>query len=147
MNYLAKNSKHTKFGLIDREDICLIEGKNVNICSDGYARIGSVRLHRLVMERILSRPIKKGFVVDHINRNRLDNRRENLREVTVLKNNLNKDLSKSSRKCYGSTFLKKRNKWQAQIKINNKQTYLGVFDTEEQAQACYLEKARELGMI
>lgn len=142
MQYTASNSKLSLYGLIDSIDLDLITGKNVNLNSEGYARICKEKLHRLVIVRALGRPIKAGFMVDHINRNKLDNRRENLREVSCLENNINKD--RKGRKSFGSTYLKSRGKWQAQIKINGKQTYLGVFNTEEQAQECYLKKAKEL---
>lgn len=61
---------------------------------DGYAK-GSINgkpvlMHRLIMERMLGRNINNGFVVDHINGNRSDNRRENLREVDTATNNRNR---------------------------------------------------------
>lgn len=50
---------------------------------DGYAqkRFNGVRkkAHRIVLERMLGRPLEKGELVDHINRDKLDNRRSNLR--------------------------------------------------------------------
>ena len=114
-----------------------------NINSEGYARSGSDKVHVVVMKRVLGREIKPGFVIDHINRNKLDNRRNNLREVTSRVNSLNKS---KSREFFGSTFLKHRNKWQAQIKINGKQTYLGVFNLESEACECYLKKVKELDL-
>ena len=46
----------------------------------GYARYGRDRLHQVVLGR------KSGFVIDHINRDKLDNRRENLRHLTPSQN-------------------------------------------------------------
>lgn len=121
MFYTASNSKKSLIGSIDKIDIDLLIGRKINLNSEGYARIGTNKLHRLILERVLGRNIMDGFMVDHINRDKLDNRRKNLREVSCLLNNINKD--RKGRKCFGSTFLKARNKWQAQIKINGKQTF------------------------
>lgn len=49
-----------------------------------------VRLHKLILEQMLGRPLREGMEVDHINRNPLDNRRSNLREVTRSENERNK---------------------------------------------------------
>lgn len=50
----------------------------------------SWRLHRYIMINILGNEITPQNPVDHINRNPLDNRRENLRIVTVSENNRNR---------------------------------------------------------
>lgn len=116
---------------------------NSKPCSYGYIRFRGTRLHRLILERKLGRPIKQGYVCDHINRNKLDNRRENLRECTVLENNLNSVKHKLG-KYQGYAYLKARNKWQAQIKINGKQKYLGIFNNEKEAHDRYLQELKIL---
>ena len=45
--------------------------------SDGTTR----SVHKRVLEKKLGRPIRKGYDVDHINRNKNDNRPRNLREL------------------------------------------------------------------
>ena len=62
-------------------------------------------------------------LVDHINENKSDNRRVNLRELTHKQNLLNRSSVK------GVYFNKKNNKWVAQISSK----YLGSFDTEDAA--------------
>ena len=147
MNYIAKNFKESKTGLIDDDCFYLINNKTINLNSEGYARIGNKKLHQIILEIKLNRKIKKGLVVDHINRNRLDNRKINLREVSIRINSINKTPSiKYNRNHCGCTFLKSRNKWQSQIKINGKQTYLGIFNSEKEASDCYYKKLKEMNL-
>ena len=70
-------------------------------------------------------------LIDHINNNVLDNRKENLRIVTAKQNAMNTSSRKdSSSKYVGVQLDKKYNKWKSYIKVNNKQIYLGQFDDE-----------------
>lgn len=148
MEYIARNNKIYAVGSIDEVDLDLIDGRNINLLDTGYARIGRKRLHVLIMERMLGRRVRCGFVIDHKNRNRLDDRRINLREVSAGANVSNQTrIPKNGRKCIGSRFIKSKNKWQAQIKINGKQIYLGLFKTEEAAEVCYLSRAKEIGYL
>jgi hypothetical protein len=71
-------------------------------------------------------------VIDHINRDKSDNRIENLREVTQSTNLENRD-------CKGYNYDKIRNKWRARIKVNKKEIFLGRFDTEYEARQAYLD--------
>jgi hypothetical protein len=77
-------------------------------------------LHRMITEC----PPEK--VVDHINMNTFDNRRENLRIVTRSINNRN-NLGK------GYHFHKQTQKWCAQLKRDGKKIYIGLFVTEQEA--------------
>jgi hypothetical protein len=85
---------------------------------------------------------KPGLVVDHINRNTLDNTRENLRHVTFRENALNHSSYTSSREGLGATKVGK--KWQAQARINGKTTYLGLYPTKEEAHLVYLKAKEQL---
>ena len=72
--------------------------------------------------------------IDHINNNKLDNRKENLRIATVKQNSQNKSSKKKSTSKYiGVSFNTIKNKWVSQIYINNKNTFLGYFNNEEHA--------------
>jgi len=86
---------------------------------------------------------KKNFVVDHVNGNPLDNRRKNLKEVTVRQNCQNRHHEKTS-KYPGVSWNKRDKKWVAQIEINgNKITIKSCLD-EHQAYKAYLNKCKEL---
>ena len=68
--------------------------------------------------------------IDHKNRIKLDNRFENLRLVAPRENMQNRESK-------GISFHKLARKWQAQIRINGKNTYLGLFDDEQSAIDAY----------
>ena len=70
--------------------------------------------------------------IDHYNRDRRDNRLENLHVVNHQQNNWNRDAK-------GYCFDKSRDKYMAYIKINGKHKHLGRSATAEEARASYLE--------
>lgn len=72
---------------------------------------------------------------DHINRNALDNRRENLNGNTTNREQcLNQGLRKDNKYgCKGIEWRKQRGKWQARISVGGKQKYLGLFESKEDA--------------
>lgn len=86
-----------------------------------------------LLHRFLMNP-SDDMVVDHINHNKLDNRRENLRVCTAHQNSMNQ--SKRCNNTSGVTGIvwdKLRNKWKAQICINSKTKHLGYYTTKEEA--------------
>ena len=70
-------------------------------------------------------------MVDHINRNRSDNRSANLREA-------NAKLNAENSKGYGVTKPKHTKKWASSITNNRKRIHLGYFDSAEEANKAYL---------
>jgi hypothetical protein len=86
-----------KQAVIDRQDFNLISGHKWNF-KDRYAetKIGgkTVLMHRLIMG--VGGVVGKQVVVDHINHDGLDNRRSNLRLVTVMGNSLNRRMNSNS---------------------------------------------------
>lgn len=83
--------------------------------------------------------------MDHKNKNRLDNRKENLRICTPSQNQHNKPIYANNKSGYkGVTWHSIGKKWQAQIMINNKYKYLGLFETPKLAYEAYCKVAIEL---
>jgi hypothetical protein len=86
---------------------------------------------------------QKGYVIDHINRNKLDNRLENLRVITSRENSYNRTKSKSSKNKYKGV-IKKNNKYVASITKDGVKREIGGFETEEDAAKMYDMMAEEL---
>lgn len=101
----------------------------------GNGRRRLVKMHHLVA----------GKGVDHISGDGLDNRRANLRPASGTQNNANRrkggQVMHSAYK--GVTWRKKGRKWMAQICVDRKRRYLGLFSTEEAAAQAYNEAASE----
>lgn len=79
--------------------------------------------------------------IDHIDGNMLNNKIENLRDVTSAQNHWNR------KKVTGYSFYKHKNKYQSQIYANGKSIFLGNFDTPEEARAAYLEAKKKYHVI
>jgi hypothetical protein len=99
----------------------------------------TIYMHREVIE------IPQGMVVDHINRNGVDNRKRNLRAATYSQNNFNK--GKRNVKCRskytGVSWQKPLEKWRASITFSGKWMHLGYFEQEVEAAKAYDEAARK----
>lgn len=97
----------------------------------------TIFLHKLIMGN------PKGMQVDHINHNRLDNRKINLRICTHQQNNWNKGLTKSNKTGIKGVHFVKRNDcvltkaWRAQIRVGISRIDLGYFKTKEEAKKEY----------
>lgn len=131
--------------LIDDEDIVKIKDYKWFRNDNGYARGYKhwkekyVYLHRIILDAA------PGEQVDHINGNRLDNRRENLRITSQQQNTFNSGLKSNNKSGYKGVMLRKDTKrWSASITHNYKEIMLGCFDTKEEAAEAYNRKAVEL---
>lgn len=94
--------------------------------------------HRLIWMMANGQTIPDGMQVDHINRNKHDNRPSNLRLVTGSQNRCNTGKSRSNRTGFkGVSYCRTRRRLQAIIKLNGKQHKLGWFVTAEEAAAAY----------
>lgn len=103
------------------------------------------RMHIVILEKMLDRPLKEGMVVDHIDGNGLNNQRNNLREATPTQNKINGELRADSMTGFkGVKYCPDVNKWMARIGINGTRKYLGLFPTPEEAYKAYCEEADKI---
>lgn len=105
---------------------------------NGYIENSIVgRLHRYLLKP------KENEIIDHINNNKFDNRRSNLRIVSHSVNNHNmKKRDSCTSQFKGVYFDKSRNKYTAKIQINHEVEFLGRFDSEMEAHEAYTNRQK-----
>lgn len=97
-------------------------------------RPGGLRL-TIRMHRLVANP-PPNMMVDHVNRDGLDNRRCNLRVCTHAQNQLNHKRHRTNSSGYRGVLFH-RGKWVAKISVNGKPRHLGTFETPEEAARAY----------
>lgn len=92
-------------------------GRNVPL---GSYKQGKLKMHRVILKA------KTGQIVDHINHDTLDNRKQNLRITTKLGNNQNAKKRKDNSSGYkGVTWYEPNQKFVAKIRVMGKLIHLG----------------------
>lgn len=133
--------------LIDEDDYNFVKSLNLSIETKGYCQMRkqvnlkrkAYQLHRILMNA------PHNMEVDHINGNKLDNRKCNLRIVSHSENCKNMPKFKSNTSGYkGVTFRKDSNNWEAYISNNKRKIYIGTFNCPTVAWFAYVRAAREL---
>jgi hypothetical protein len=124
------------FAIIDLIDLNLAIEYRWHIAKGGYAMNGLWRERKQFMHHFII-PKTEGMYVDHKNRNKLDNRRENLHLVTSKENVRNRGLNKNNTSGYrGINRINRKGRtrnWEAKIDLNYKSIYLGSFVELEDA--------------
>lgn len=148
-----KGRKHAgkHVAIISDEDAVLAESSwNVRYGSSKlYAEHrtseGLEPLHHAVLKRVFGEPVPKGFDVDHIDGDGLNNTRENLRIATRKQNSVNRGPNKNNTSGYKGVFFQKGlGKWTSKIMIDGKSRHLGVFETREEAYKAFCEYEQTL---
>lgn len=102
----------------------------------GWVGNGKMRLHSYLMKPPL------GYVVDHINGDPLDNRRENLRIVKPIENNRNRRMNENNTTGFRGVYWYTRySKWVARINVSGKKLHLGYFTDKIEAANAYDQAA------
>ena len=121
---LYQKNKEIARTKIDKEDLEKIENYKWCLSKIGYTagviNKKLIYLHQFILSK------KQKFDIDHINRDKLDNRKQNLRHCTRSQNCINRKIS-------GITWHKGVNKWRARITINYKEIRLGCFKYKQDA--------------
>jgi len=131
-----------KYTIVDEEDYERIMEHSWCFTTLGYADTSNKR-NNLKMHRVVLGTTDPEILVDHINHNKVDNRKSNLRECTKGQNQYNKKPTIGKSK-YKGVILFSENKWRARVSFENKRVSLGLFDNEEDAARAYDAKAKEL---
>ena len=102
--------------------------------------------HRLVWCHYYGKWPESNLVIDHINGNCYDNSIENLRLVSQAENNRNRSTPKDNTSGHiGLYWIKSSSKWRAQIGVNGKDIYLGLFKNKEDAIKARKEAEKKYG--
>lgn len=128
IGYLENNEEF----YFDLEDYALIKDIYWNKTNAGYLRGYKNKTKKWIHRMVINK--KENEVIDHINRNRLDNRKENLRICTQQENTFNSNLSKNNTSGIIGVYLRKdTKKWDSKLMLDRKSISLGCYNTKEEA--------------
>lgn len=139
-----------KVALVDDEDAPLVQGWSWCLTNGYPSRRETVRRNKsriLYLHRLVTNAPAE-MEVDHINGNKLDNRKCNLRICTHAENMLNWDNKRGRSQYRGVSWDRSRKAWKAQIQVRNKNRFIGRYSIETQAaKACDLEAIKAFGLL
>lgn len=122
------------------------------VSTSGYRRIGFngkvYQAHRLAWYAMTGDLPPIGYEIDHINRNRSDNRSSNLRVVTRSENMLNK--AQSEAYDVGVVWDRSRDMWRMYVDVNGRRVTNRYFNSKEEAlkaRRSVVQTARRRGYV
>lgn len=127
--------------LIDEQDKKLFADKNIKISGFGYAFYYENKKAHYIHKILLGNP---KAIVDHINGNKLDNRRSNLRVVSRADNRANSKPQRNKSGYRGVYWRSDRGKWIARIHEGKNYLYIGSYGDVKEAALAWNDKAKEL---
>lgn len=135
--------------IVDEKEFERLSQKRWHLSSKGYptcsvkrasGKFGTERMHRMLMGLGPGDPRQ----VDHINMNKLDNRKANLRICSRSENQMNRNSPNLGANPYKGVTRARSGRWLAQIHAEGKHYNLGTFDSPEEARQAYVRAAEEL---
>lgn len=128
--------------LVDDEDFDELSKRKWAVEKNGYAR-AKINGKRVSMHRLVLDLSPKDPYVDHIDGNKVNNCKSNLRLVTPQQNQFNQRKREGCLSKYKGV-TRSANKWMASIMINGKSINLGYYEKEDDAARAYNVKASEI---
>jgi hypothetical protein len=130
--------------------ICLVDQEDYEYLSGfawryglGYAKATDpVNGKTILMHRLVNKT-PPGKVTDHKNRNRLDNRKENLRTVMLEENPQNR--RRNQRSLLGAAWHESSGRWSSRTTYRGVEIFLGHYSTAEDAATAYRTFSRLIG--
>ena len=104
---------------------------------DDKSKSKKISLHQLIIGK------KKGRLVDHINRDKLDNRCDNLRHVTPQENVYNRKYKTTSKYKGVTKSGRVKNPWTVAVYFNKSRKFIGNFETPEKAAKEYNKAVKD----
>ncbi len=114
--------------------------------STGYAETGTPKIGTWVPMQRLLLGLEKGDPLesDHINGDRVDNRRCNLRAVTHAQNGQNRKLQGGTSRFRGVALNKRTGRWEAYVRTPERRHHIGTYDLEKDAAQAAADARRVL---
>lgn len=130
MRYV-KLENSTELVLVDDNDFKWVDNFKWRLTPEGYIQrtMDGKLIHRLIMNIEYTK-----IQIDHIDLNKFNNQKDNLRPVSNAQNTQNQGARKNSSSKYrGVCWHKRSNKWMADVMLDGKHNYLGLFNNEKDA--------------